>query len=170
MAPAPTATTGQKGSDMADEKMVQIPKEELEQMKVQMAAMAEQIKRLTSAQLAGAGMDPKIAARAEIGHSLVQFTAEYNRGAIPSETQKGAIVYPGYTVSTGQIVLLKDDEIERLSKDRPELIITNKKDFKPQGIFGYKMALDKKTGKPKREKVEEQIPVEDLIKSAVEVG
>lgn len=131
--------------------------------------MAAKLDRLESAQLAGVGIDPAIAARAHLPRTMVQFNEHYTRAAIPSTVQDGALIHEGYSVAQNEIVNLRDDEVKRLNRDRPGLIESDQKKWQPKiavsvqpghddhGRFGYKI-------------VRTPVPVEQLIKIAQDIG
>lgn len=140
---------------------VTVPTEEWEEMKAK-------LDRLQAAQLASVGVDPKIAVRATLPRILVQFTAHYTRAAVPSAVQKDVNVIEAYSVSAGDIVRLREDELQRLKAERPALVVDDPKAWKPKeaersrrairdGVMGYEV------GKVK-------IPVEQLVRLAPDVG
>ena len=158
------------------EKTVTIPEKEYkalvadgEENKLMIADLIAKVEDLNSATLAGAGVDPQAAARRSLGTELVQFTKHYSKAAIPSETQKGVNTHEAYSVECGDIVHLKVDEIERIQKDFPELLLVGEKNFKVKMRFKPELGLDDNK-RPVTKMVEDPLDVETLIEIAETVG
>ena len=156
---------------------VTVPKAEYDEMVRQnqensamITNLAEDLDRVRVAQLAGAGIDPKISARAMLPRKTVQFTRHYSAGAIPSLVQKGALIMEAYTVSCGDIVHIREDEFKRINEDFPDLMEVNPNKFEDKMRFKPKQEMDKNTGQMKIVKVKDPQSVKVLHEIAFEVG
>jgi len=162
---------------MANEKTVTVPKKEYDEMVRQNqenAAMIIQIsgdlEKVRTAQLAGAGIDPKISARAMLDRKTVQFKEHYSACAIPSLIQKDALIMEAYTVSCGDIVHIREDEFKRINEDFPDKMEANPNKFQDKIRFRPKQEMDKTTGQMKIVGVADPQPVKVLLELAYEVG
>jgi len=159
------------------EKTVTIPEKEYkalvadgEENKGTIAKLGAKVDDLTKATLAGAGVDPQAAARRGLGTELVQFTRNYSRAAIPSDTQKGVNTHEAYSVECGDIVHLKVDEVERLQKDFPDLLLIGEKEFKVKVRFKPELGINEDTKRPETKMVPDPLDVKTLIETAETVG
>lgn len=131
--------------------------------------MAAQIHALTLSQLQSVGIDPRISARQALGHTLVQFTSNYNRMPQPSANKDGENLHEGYVVGTMEVVKLRTDEFERIAADFPGMLETNKKKFKERPRFRTSPDRDK-NGNFGWRVTPDPVPVDELIKTAREIG
>ena len=157
--------------------VVEIPKEEYEEMvrtnqenSALIKELAEKLDTVQTAQLAGAGIDPKIMARSLLPRKTVQFTRHYSVCAIPSLIQKDALIMEAYSISCGDIVNIREDEFKRISKDFPDLMEANPNKFQDKIRFKPVQVMDKNTGLMKIERVKDPQPVDVLLKLAYDVG
>ena len=146
-------------------------------------AMKEEIANLKTAALRMSGMDPAIAARQQLPRKMVQFTDNYSRGAVPSKIQKGANVFEAYSVKAGDIVYLREDEIERLKRDFPggkhqdkrsgdevtkrPLLITDGRKFEDQRIARWTL-LDEKGNRTDRYRRDDEVVEVKTLKERAE--
>ena len=156
---------------------VSVAKEEYEEMvrtnqenSAMINQLVEKLDIVQNAQLAGAGVDPKISARALLPRKTVQFLKHYSRSAIPSLIQKNAIVIESYAVSCGDIVHIRDDEYKRINGEFPDMMESNPNKFQDKLRARPKQIMDDKTGRLKIEMVPDPQTVEVLMELAFEVG
>ena len=161
---------------MAKKETVEVPKEEYEELKRSngenaevTSQLMEKLDRVEKAQLAGVGIDPKIAARLTLPFKRVQFLEHYSRTSVPSQIQKGVMVIESYAVSAGDIVDIRKDEFDRIMADFPKKMQANPNKFSDKLRMKPEPKLDP-SGRPKVEMVEDNIPVKVLLENAYEVG
>lgn len=131
--------------------------------------LADNLNRIQSAQLAGIGIDPAIAARSMLPRRMVQFTDHYSRGAVPSAIQKGANVHEPYSVGALDIVNLREDEVKRLQAERPGLIVLDQKKWSAKKSTYVEPGVDD-SGRFAYIQKTRTILVEALIQAAQDVG
>lgn len=131
--------------------------------------LIEKVEQMNTATLRGIGIDPIIAARFGQGSKLVQFKRNYHRAAQPSAIQKGANVHESYSAVAGDVVLLKQDECDRIKKDFPDLLETAKSRFKGKTVFDAEPKVNDR-GQMFMARVPRKIEAETLIEIAPEMG
>lgn len=131
--------------------------------------LVEKVDQLQTAQLAGVGVDPAIAARSNLKRRPVQFKRHYNRAATPSNIQEGAAIVPAYSAEAGDIVNLREDEYKRIMADFPDLLESNPNKWVEKPGFRYIPGQDSR-GRARFERVDNPIPVETLQKIALDLG
>lgn len=157
------------GKTLVDEAEYNQLVQDNEENKAVIGQMIEKLDQLAKAQLSGTGMDPAITARALLPDVPVQFLGNYTRAARASKIQKGANIVPYAAVEAGDIVLTKPDEVERLEETFPGLIESDPEKFSPKVIKGWRREFDD-NGRPRWVSSDREIPVEDLLKRAQNIG
>ena len=157
--------------------VVEVPKEEYEETvranqenSALIEQLVEKVDSVSNAQLAGVGIDPKIAARALLPRKTVQFLRHHSVAAIPSLIQKNALIMEAYSVSCGDIVHIREDEFKRLNGDFPDLLESNPNKFQDKMRYKPEQQMDKNTGRMKIKRVPDPQPVKVLLELAFEVG
>lgn len=163
--------------DKTEVKVVTVPKEEYDEMvrtnqenSAMIDQLVEKLDAVSNAQLAGVGIDPRIAARALLPRRRVQFQRKYSRAALTSKIQKGTHIVEAYSVSCGDIVDIREDEFKRLNDEYPELLEANPNKFREKPRMKPEQVVDKDTGRYKIEWVKDPQPVKVLEELAFEVG
>lgn len=162
-----------------DKEMVQIPRQELEELREQrdedrgvIAELIEKMNRLENAALTGQGVDPIITARANLPTKLVQFNEHYHRAAKPSQIKGAGNTHEGYAVARGEVVKLRRDEYDRLKDERPGIFEDDQSKFRQGARRVAKPAVRRINGRDVtvNEVTHEPIEVKELIKNAPVVG
>lgn len=127
------------------------------------------VEMLTKAALAGTGMDPAGAARRALGRTVVQFRENYNRLPQPSTVKDAPNIVEGYAAGALEVVRLRNDELERIRADFPNLIEVDQAKFVPFQKRTPFLGKDD-NGRPRWETKIELVPVKGLIDRAPAVG